>query len=220
MENTRKMNAALYNSKICLKRISDVCYMYKQGDEIFFLKKHGYGSYNLGIVWDLVVVLNSGNGHRLATFATKDDNHHMYEDRFCEQNKLWTEEDMLDEAKNMISIFYGNHTENKISSHKEFSIYEGQKVTICLKWLFEKLQKDDEVDTIFLEYNGYIRKEVDGGSIWYDLKTENGTPCMDGEMCEILQITQDFVELMECDEKIPFKLSREEFCAAAIPCVL
>ena len=91
-----------------------------------------------------------------------------------------------------------------------------KKYTISTAMLFE-------VITIFeanaeyapLEYGGYIQKETDGDNEWYDLKNDNGTPCMDGETCELVEITKDYVILQEETEQIPFKLSREEFEIAA-----
>ena len=70
-----------------------------------------------------------------------------------------------------------------------------------------------------LEYGGYIQKETDGDKEWFDLKTDNGTPCMDGETCELIEETENYVVLQEEDEQIPFKLSRKEFEIAATLCV-
>ena len=39
---------------------------------------------------------------------------------------------------------------------------------------------------------------------------------MDGETCEVIEETEDYVLLQEEREQIPFKLSREEFEIAAI----
>ena len=64
----------------------------------------------------------------------------------------------------------------------------------------------------------YIEKEIDGENEYFDLKTGNGTPCMDGEVCELLEETEDYVVLQEESEKIPFRLSRKEFEIAATPC--
>lgn len=94
-----------------------------------------------------------------------------------------------------------------------------KKYTISTAMLFE-------VITIFeanaeyapLEYGGYIQKETDGDKEWFDLKTDNGTPCMDGEICELVETTKDYVVLQEETEQIPFKLSIEEFEIAATLC--
>lgn len=92
-----------------------------------------------------------------------------------------------------------------------------KKVTICLETLFNRLTgHDTEEDCVPTEY-GYIQKETDEDREWYDLKTNKGTPCMDGEICEILEETNDYVLLQEENEQIPFKLSKEEFEYAAFP---
>jgi hypothetical protein len=95
---------------------------------------------------------------------------------------------------------------------------KNKKVTVCLEVLFNRLTGyDTEEDYVPTEY-GYIQKEVDGEDEWFDLKTDKGTPCMDGETCEILQETEDYVLLQEEREQIPFKLSRKEFEIATVEC--
>ena len=91
-----------------------------------------------------------------------------------------------------------------------------KEVTICLEALFNRLTgHDTEEDYVPTEY-GYIQKETDEGKEWFDLKTDDGTPCMDGETCEIIKETEKYILLQEIDEQIPFKLSREEFEIAAV----
>lgn len=85
-------------------------------------------------------------------------------------------------------------------------------------------------DYMRLEYNEEQEKELRITEIeailenedkeWFDLKTDNGTPCMDGEVCELLEETENYVVLQEEDEQIPFKLSRKEFEIAATLCVV
>lgn len=95
---------------------------------------------------------------------------------------------------------------------------ENKKVTICLEALFNRLTgHDTEEDYVPTEY-GYIQKETDEDKEWFDLKTNDGTPCMDGEICEILEETEQYILLQEIDEHIPFKLSKEEFEIAAVEC--
>lgn len=79
---------------------------------------------------------------------------------------------------------------------------------------------DNEEEYVPLEYGGYIQKETDGDKEWFDLKTDNGTPCMNGETCELLKETENYVVLQEKDEQIPFKLSKQEFEIAATLCVM
>lgn len=91
---------------------------------------------------------------------------------------------------------------------------ERKKVTICLEVLFNRLTGyDTEEDYVPTQY-GYIQKETDEDREYFDLKTDDGTPCMDGEICEIIKETDKYVVLQEIDEQIPFKLSREEFNVA------
>ena len=90
-------------------------------------------------------------------------------------------------------------------------IGEKTTVTICLQALFEKLTHDKEEEYVSLQYDGMIEKVVEDDREYYDLKTNSGTPCMDGETCQILEETEDYILLQEIDEFIPFKLSVEEF---------
>lgn len=87
-----------------LKKISDMCYAYRTKHTTFLLREHVYGSYNIGTVWDLIVIVGVGNGHVIAQFATRDDGTgKMCKD--CEGNKIWEIEDMLEAANTMIQIF-------------------------------------------------------------------------------------------------------------------
>lgn len=91
-----------------------------------------------------------------------------------------------------------------------------KEVTICLKTLFNELSKQNQKgNCVFTEY-GHIEKSFDSNDEYFDFKTEKGTPCMDGETCEILEETECYVLLQEKNEQIPFKLSREEFVVASI----
>ena len=113
------------------------------------------------------------------------------------------------------NLSYWENLHNLIQESKE----KGLEYTICLQSLFDVLTGyDPEEDYAPLEVEGYIQKETDGDRVYYDLKTDKGTPCMDGETCQIMDITPDYVVLMEEDTRIPFKLSRKEFELAAVPC--
>lgn len=91
-----------------------------------------------------------------------------------------------------------------------------KQYTISTSALFDVLTDfDNEEEYVQLECEGYIEKEIDGDTEYFDLKTDNGTPCMDGEVCELLEETDDYVVLQELDEQIPFKLSKKEFEIAA-----
>lgn len=87
-----------------------------------------------------------------------------------------------------------------------------KKVTVSLETLFNVLSGfDNEEEYIPLEHDGYIQKEVIENENYYDLKNEEGIPCMDGETCEVIEETSDFVWLQEEGAKLPFKLSKKEF---------
>ena len=112
------------------------------------------------------------------------------------------------------NLSYWENLHNLIQESKE----KGLEYTICLQSLFDALTGyDPEEDYVPLEVEGYIQKETDEDKVYYALKTDNGTPCMDGETCQVMDITPDYVVLMEEDTRIPFKLSRKEFDLAAIP---
>lgn len=90
-----------------------------------------------------------------------------------------------------------------------------KEYTVSTAMLFNILTGfDNEEEYVPLEYGGYIQKETDEDREYFDLKTDDGTPCMDGETCEIIKETDKYVVLQEIDEQIPFKLSREEFNVA------
>lgn len=95
-----------------------------------------------------------------------------------------------------------------------------KKYTVSTATLFDALTDfNTEEECALLEYGGHIEKETDGDTEYFDLKTDNGTPCMDGEICELLEETDNYVVLQEEREQIPFKLSRKEFEIAATLCV-
>lgn len=65
-----------------------------------------------------------------------------------------------------------------------------KKYTVSTATLFNVLTGfDNEEEYVPLEYGGYIQKETDGDKEWFDLKTNNGTLCMDGETCELIEET-------------------------------
>ena len=67
-----------------------------------------------------------------------------------------------------------------------------KKVTVSLETLFNVLSCNEE-EHIPLEHDGYIQKEVIENENYYDLKNEEGIPCMDREKCEILEQTNETV---------------------------
>lgn len=112
------------------------------------------------------------------------------------------------------NLSYWENLHNLIQESKE----KGLEYTICLQSLFDALTGyDPEEDYVPLEVEGYIQKETEGDKVYYNLKTDDGTPCMDRKTCQVMDITPDYVVLMEEDTRIPFKLSRKEFDLAVIP---
>lgn len=93
-----------------------------------------------------------------------------------------------------------------------------KEYAISTATLFTALARKQEDEYAFLEYGGYIQKGTDGCNEYFDLKTNIGTPCMDGEICKLIEETEDYVVLQEETEQIPFKLSRKEFEIAATVC--
>ena len=89
-------------------------------------------------------------------------------------------------------------------------------VSIYLEEIFDKLatQDDIESDLVHTEY-GSIEKRIDNNITYFDFRNNTlpyeGIVCMDGESCEVIEKTEDYVVLQEINERIPFKLSREEF---------
>ena len=98
--------------------------------------------------------------------------------------------------------------------------------SIDLETLFKSIEKEkgsfplgEKVAFVNLTY-GKIRKITDPITEYYDFINRTGQiPCMTGETCTILGITENFVSLMEETEKIPFRLSKEEFAIASSPII-
>lgn len=97
--------------------------------------------------------------------------------------------------------------------------------SIDLETLFKSIERKKgsssfENETFVDLTYGKIRKTVDSDVEYYDFVNKVGQiPCMTGETCTILGTTEDFVSLMEEDEKTPFRLSKKEFAIAGSPIV-
>ena len=76
-------------------------------------------------------------------------------------------------------------------------------------------------DYVPTEY-GHIQRESEDEQEYFDFIKDGlpyeGIACMDGETCEILEETEQYVLLQEEREQIPFKLSRNEFEFATVEC--
>lgn len=95
--------------------------------------------------------------------------------------------------------------------------------SIDLETLFKSVEKEkgstslEDETFVDLTY-GKIRETTSSGTEYYDFIDNFGqVPCMTGETCTILGVTEKFVSLMEEHEKIPFRLSKEEFDIASTP---
>ena len=124
---------------------------------------------------------------------------------------------LLDDVSDWLSAEYGYcHSRFCLNHNKDVSNCE--KVTIRLEDLFNYLAGNEDDDRVSLTY-GILQKETDGDQSWLDLKTEIGTPCMDGEICEIIEEKDDYIVLQELCKKLPFRLSRKEYSIAAVPAI-
>lgn len=77
-----------------------------------------------------------------------------------------------------------------------------KNITISLKALYANFGEN-------LKY-GTISKSVDGEWEYYDLETSDGTVCMDGETCEIVENDGNIFTLRSIEEEEVFKLTKEE----------
>lgn len=103
--------------------------------------------------------------------------------------------------------------------------FYAKSYSIDLETLFKAIEKEkgstslEDESFVDLTY-GKIRKTIDSDTEYYDFVDEfKQIPCMTGETCIVLGITEDFVSLMQEDEKIPFRLSKEEFNIAGNPVI-
>lgn len=90
-----------------------------------------------------------------------------------------------------------------------------------METLFKSIEKEKgstsiEDGTFVNLVYGKIRKTTPSDTEYYDFVDNFGqVPCMTGETCTVLGTTEEFVSLMEEHEKIPFRLSKEEFRIAS-----
>ena len=99
---------------------------------------------------------------------------------------------------------------------KEYGV--GNKYGLDLEALWSMMTNEPNVEgEIELSYGNTLTFEKSNGTCYYDLHDRKWEPvCMDGELCEILKENADYVELVEEDTQIRFKLSRREFEIAAM----
>lgn len=96
--------------------------------------------------------------------------------------------------------------------------------SIDLETLFKSIEKEkgsisltEKAALVNLTY-GTIRKITNSDVEYYDFIDKNGQiPCMTGETCIVLGVTETFVSLMEENKKTLFRLSKKEFAIAGSP---
>lgn len=96
--------------------------------------------------------------------------------------------------------------------------------SIDLETLFKSIEKEkgsisltEKAALVNLTY-GKIRKITNSDVEYYDFIDKIGQiPCMTGETCIVLSVTETFVSLMEENKKTPFRLSKKEFAIAGSP---
>ncbi len=138
-----------------------------------------------------------------------------------------TEVDQSDKEALLRSFIYSDKEFDEPTEEIRFDkkIY-ANAYSIDLETLFKSIEKEkgsisleEKVTFVNLTY-GKIRKITDSDTEYYDFINRTGQiPCMTGETCAILEVTEDFVSLMEEIEKLPFKLSKKEFAIAGSPVI-
>lgn len=105
----------------------------------------------------------------------------------------------------------------KIEEYIEYGI--NNKYRLSLKILWDNLDtgKVSDVEEVRLDNGNYLRHTWVNNEDYYDLIDKYGcVVCMDGELCEVLEETKDFLEIVNENIHIRFKLSRKEFEIAAM----
>lgn len=138
-----------------------------------------------------------------------------------------TEVDQSNKETLLRAFIYADKEFNEPTEEVQFDkkIY-AKAYSIDLETLFKSIEKEkgsisleEKVAFVNLTY-GKIRKITDSDTEYYDFINRTGqTPCMTGETCAILGVTENFVSLIEETEKLPFRLSKKEFAIAGSPIV-
>lgn len=105
----------------------------------------------------------------------------------------------------------------KIEEYIEYGI--NNKYRLSLKILWDNLDtgKVSDVEEVRLDNGNYLRHTWVNNEDYYDLIDKYGcVVCMDGELCEVLEETKDFLAMVNENIHIRFKLSRKEFEIAVI----
>jgi len=137
-----------------------------------------------------------------------------------------TEVDQSDKVALLRAFIYADKEFDEPTEEVQFGKeFYAKSYSIDLETLFKSIEKEkgstslEDESFVDLTY-GKILKTIDSDTEYYDFVDEfKQIPCMTGETCSVLGITEDFVSLMQEDEKIPFRLSKEEFNIAGNPVI-
>lgn len=89
----------------------------------------------------------------------------------------------------------------------------GNKYGLDLAGLWEMMaNKPDIPNEITLSNGNTLEYSKEDKREYFDLRNSKGEMvCCDGELCEVLEENADYVELVEEDTQIRFRLNRREF---------
>ena len=137
-----------------------------------------------------------------------------------------TEVDQSDKEALLRAFIYADKEFDEPTEEVRFDKgFYTKSYSIDLETLFKAIEK--EKGSTLLEDGSFVNltcgkiwKSTDFDTEYYDFIDDfKQVPCMTGETCTVLGITEDFVSLMQEDEKIPFRLSKKEFNIAGYPVI-
>lgn len=137
-----------------------------------------------------------------------------------------TEVDQSDKEALLRAFIYADKEFDEPTEEVRFDkSFYAKSYSIDLETLFKSIEEEkgstslENESFVDLTY-GKIRKSIDSDTEYYDFVDKFGEiSCMTGETCIVLGITEDFISLMQEDEKIPFRFSKKEFNIAGNPVI-
>lgn len=136
-----------------------------------------------------------------------------------------TEVDQSDKEALLRSFLYTDKECDEPTEEVRFGKdFYTKSYSIDLETLFKSIEEEkgsislaEKAALVDLTY-GKIRKLTNSDVEYYDfIDTFGQIPCMTGETCIVLGVTENFVSLMEENKKTPFRLSKKEFAIAGSP---
>ena len=136
-----------------------------------------------------------------------------------------TEVDQSDKEALLRSFLYTDKECDEPTEEIQFGKdFYTKSYSIDLETLFKSIEEEkgsislaEKAALVDLTY-GKIRKLTNSDVEYYDfIDTFGQIPCMTGETCIVLSVTENFVSLMEENKKTPFRLSKKEFAIAGSP---